>query len=258
MNLIEKYKQYFESWLSISVDEMLNHDGIHISSNAGRHNKPAGSLLYLPLTGFEIEDSLFISCIPEWEDELRFLTKNVPVPDAIEELNQFTKRKHTLLFSRHAFWGLKELNPNINFEKAVLLGESHIDAYIEFYRKIYPGLCSIIYTNEWIAEGFNELIDNKTTFCIFEDDGIVCATTSESLPYEPNELIQIGVATLESKYRKGYATQTCAAFINYHLNNNKLPVWKCDTANTASKMLANKLGFNHLGTELYISSACSM
>ena len=258
MSLIEKYKQYFESWLSISVDEMLNHDGIHISSNAGRHNKPDGSLLYFPLTGFEIEDSLFISCIPEWEDELRILTKNVSVPAAIEELIQFTKGKHTLLFSRHAFWGLNKLNPNTNLEKAVLLGESHIDAYIEFYRKIHPGLCSIIDPNEWIAEGFNELVGSQTTFCIFEDEDIVCATASERLPYEPNELIQIGVTTLESKYRKGYATQACAAFINYHSNNDKLPVWKCDTANTASNMLANKLGFKHLGSELYISSICSM
>lgn len=258
MSLIDKHKHYFESWLNLSEKEIISHEGIHISVNTGRHNKPEGSLLYFPMSGFETKNSLFISCIPEWEDEIKFLTKNASIPDAIERLNQFVEGKPTLLFKHHAFWGLKELNPNISFENVVFLDKSHMDAYIDFYRKTNAGLSSLVDPSVWMDESFNELVESKTIFCVFENNEIVCATTSDSLPYNPMGLIQIGINTLDANRRKGYATQACAAFINYHLKNEKLPVWKCKTENVASNMLAKKLGFNHFGNEFFISSICSM
>ena len=70
---LTKYRSYFEAWLNIPLEQMLPKKGIILSSHEKRRYKPDGWMLYLPVCGFEIEDALFISCIPELENVLSVL-----------------------------------------------------------------------------------------------------------------------------------------------------------------------------------------
>jgi len=216
INLIRKYKDYFESWLSVPIEQILQNTGIQIFSNVGRTLKPDGWMTFIPVCGFESDGSLFISCIPEWEDEIRLLLKDSALSDSLNKIEQFSEEKTSLAFFNHAFFGLNRLNPNIDTTEVTLLNNSHFDAYIEFYRKANPNLCAIIDPYEFISEDFQERVDSKIHFCIFENDEMVSVTTSDNLPNKPTGLIQLGIDTLKDYRRKGYAEKVCAAFINYY------------------------------------------
>ncbi len=55
--------------------------------------------------------------------------------------------------------------------------------------------------------------------------------------------LEIGIETSENFRGKGYAAMVCAKLIDYCLSRGLEPVWACRLENTASYMLAQKLGF---------------
>lgn len=55
--------------------------------------------------------------------------------------------------------------------------------------------------------------------------------------------LEIGIETSSEFRGKGLALISCSALIDYCLANNMEPIWSCRLENTASFMLAQKLGF---------------
>lgn len=72
-------------------------------------------------------------------------------------------------------------------------------------------------------------------------DNTVVSTAFSSFRIE-NQL-EIGIETLEKYRGKGFALNVCSALINYCIENSLEPVWACRMENTASYLLAHKLGF---------------
>jgi len=58
-----------------------------------------------------------------------------------------------------------------------------------------------------------------------------------------NDQLEIGIETSEAFRGKGYALTACSALIDYCLEYDFEPVWGCKLENTASYLLAQKLGF---------------
>ena len=58
-----------------------------------------------------------------------------------------------------------------------------------------------------------------------------------------NGQLEIGIETTEAFRGKGYALTACLALIDYCLDHDYEPVWGCKLENTASYLLAQKLGF---------------
>ena len=58
-----------------------------------------------------------------------------------------------------------------------------------------------------------------------------------------NDQLEIGIETSEAFRGKGYALTVCSALIDYCLEHDFEPVWGCKLENTASYLLAQKLGF---------------
>jgi GNAT superfamily N-acetyltransferase len=58
-----------------------------------------------------------------------------------------------------------------------------------------------------------------------------------------DNLLELGIETVESYRGKGFAILTCSSLIDYCLNNNYEPVWSCRLENVGSYNLAQKLGF---------------
>ncbi len=73
-------------------------------------------------------------------------------------------------------------------------------------------------------------------------DGNIVAGTAFSAFIIGSQL-EIGIETTDGYRGKGYATKTCMALIDYCLENGFEPLWACKFDNTASLMLAQKLGF---------------
>lgn len=58
-----------------------------------------------------------------------------------------------------------------------------------------------------------------------------------------NSQLELGIESASQFRGKGFAMHTCAALIDYCLENNYEPVWSCRLENTGSYLLAQKLGF---------------
>lgn len=56
--------------------------------------------------------------------------------------------------------------------------------------------------------------------------------------------LELGIESASQFRGKGFAMHTCAALIDYCLENRLEPVWSCRLENTASYLLAQKLGFD--------------
>lgn len=78
-------------------------------------------------------------------------------------------------------------------------------------------------------------------------DGVVASTAFSSCRFE--NLLEIGIETLEKYRGKGFALYVCSVLINYCIENGLEPIWACRMENIASYQLAHKLGFT---STLYI------
>ena len=250
-----KYKNYFETWLNIPVDKMEKSNGISLVSNEKQKQKLDGwRLLYLPVCAFETENALFISCIPEWEDELLKLLNNTLPSEAIQRMKKFFNDEKSLYCAYHRFFGIRSFDSQIDTTQATTLTNAHCEQFTNFYRKAHPSMSKLIDPKEWMAEDFKTRVDKKIHYCVFKDGEIVSATESENIPNKPDKMVQLGINTLPEYRRRGYAFIACAAFIKNHLQKGLMPVWECDFNNKASEILAAKLGFCHLGNVFYVSS----
>jgi RimJ/RimL family protein N-acetyltransferase len=56
-------------------------------------------------------------------------------------------------------------------------------------------------------------------------------------------ILEIGIETVDGFRGHGFAELTCCTLIDYCLERDLIPVWSCRLENTASYLLAQKLGF---------------
>lgn len=66
--------------------------------------------------------------------------------------------------------------------------------------------------------------------------------------YVHDNMLEIGIETVNEFRGMGYAEMVCSRLIDYCLERNLTPVWSCRFENTASLKLAQKLGFEVSGT----------
>ena len=137
------------------------------------------------------------------------------------------------------------------------MGETHFghfNKYYEFKRNLHPSLFKLIDPDTTTHQDYCNTVDEKAHFCVMANDEIACLTESENIPNTPDGIISLGINTLIEYRQKGYATAACAAFIKHSLRQRLLPIWECSFDNLASQMLAEKLGFRHIGNVYSIST----
>jgi len=167
-SMLQKYKPYFEAWLNVPIELMIQSKGVVITSNKKRHSKPIGWMTYIPLCAFETEQAVFISCIPEWESDIREALESVPVNEAINVLNRFSKMNELHVDGYHKIYGLEALNPLIDFTDAVLLGNDNYDQYWAFCKKTYPTMYSIIEQDDMIRDDYIKMVVKKRISALFK------------------------------------------------------------------------------------------
>ena len=72
-------------------------------------------------------------------------------------------------------------------------------------------------------------------------NGEIAATAFSAFVHE--NLLEIGIETVEKYRGNGYAELVCCKLIDKCLESGLVPVWSCRSENTASVRLAGKLGF---------------
>ena len=142
--------------------------------------------------------------------------------------------------------GVIELNTRVNFifnrdrylqlEKPVLSGNDEIVDTDTLHFERMQG--SVIPLKFW--DSARDFIQKGKGFTLLHDSEI--ASTAYSA-FVLENMLEIGIETVE-KYRGfGFAELTCCKLIDYCLERELIPVWSCRLENTASYKLAQKLGF---------------
>ena len=89
--------------------------------------------------------------------------------------------------------------------------------------------------------GYDRFARDGYGFCLMMADGQLGSVVYTD--GADDHSASIGVRTNPALRRQGFASVVCSAFIEATLARGMLPVWECEERNTASKRLAQKLGF---------------
>lgn len=142
--------------------------------------------------------------------------------------------------------GVVELNTRVNFifnrdkylqqNKFILSSNDTIVETDSLYFEQIQG--SVIPLKFW--DSANDFIQKGKGFTLLHNSEI--ASTAYSA-FVHEDMLEIGIETVE-KYRGfGFALLTCSKLIDYCLERELIPVWSCRFENAASYKLAQKLGF---------------
>lgn len=78
-----------------------------------------------------------------------------------------------------------------------------------------------------------------------------CPISTAFAAYVIGNKFEIGIETREEFRGQGYAESVCSHMIDYCLEKGYEPVWGCNSGNTGSWKLANKLGFEEVARRPY-------
>jgi len=106
---------------------------------------------------------------------------------------------------------------------------------------------------DWLREYFDAMVANG--YCVGADlDGrLVSCTDGPGIPYLADRLQEIGVNTVSSYRRNGYAALVCSKAAENIMNVGKYPIWRYRADNVASGKLAQKVGFRKIADILTLS-----
>jgi len=86
----------------------------------------------------------------------------------------------------------------------------------------------------------SQFLNDGVGFSLRYNGELACTAFSAFID---NGQLELGIESAAQFRGKGFALHTCAALIDYCLENNYEPVWSCRLENTGSYKLAQKLGF---------------
>ncbi len=92
-----------------------------------------------------------------------------------------------------------------------------------------------------------ECIEKGLYFAIFENSEIVSCTYSPGLLFNEERIVEMGIDTLESHRKNGYAYDCSIAMINDLLSSGRIPMIVIKRSNYKSINLAKKVGFKIFG-----------
>lgn len=144
------------------------------------------------------------------------------------------------IFCCRASYSIKyvfETMPAVHSEAKVLTVADYTE-YEKFFLKCHPGQ-----NTNWLREYFYEMVRDCMCVGVFADGGLVSCTDAPGMPYMEEDVQEIGINTLHEYRGRGYASAACSKCIQEILNHHKVPMWSTTIGNTASRKLAEKIGF---------------
>jgi GNAT acetyltransferase len=142
--------------------------------------------------------------------------------------------------------GIIELNTRVNFKfdkNKYFKCKSEIDTknyrIVRTDKKIFHEMKGkVIPSAFW--DNAKDFINNGIGFSLYSENQLVSTTYSS---YIHDQMLEIGIETVEKFRGKGFAKIICSRLIDYCLENNYEPIWSCSLENTGSYKLALSLGF---------------
>jgi len=93
---------------------------------------------------------------------------------------------------------------------------------------------------KYFWQNASQFLNDGVGFSLRYNGELACTAFSAFID---NGQLELGIESAANFRGKGFAMHTCAALIDYCLENGYEPVWSCRLENTGSYLLAQKLGF---------------
>ncbi|MBR6045787.1 MAG: GNAT family N-acetyltransferase [Ruminococcus sp.] len=178
-------------------------------------------------------DTAFLNCVydtflsPESEPPRRF----VLFSDS-ERIVDLFRGKNNIIFGKRYFFSYPgDTAPKAEIPAGYSVRELDEDLCRRLEGRIVPAF-------SWSSTA--EFLNGGKGFCVCDGDRPVAWAFSAAVS---SREIDTGVETLESHRGQGLAYAAASQMISFCLEQGKRPVWACDAGNTASRRLAEKLGF---------------
>lgn len=240
--------EYYSKWLG--QDEILLHDfsGVQYLYSSQRNVVQQGYGSRFDLYALCQKDRVVISYGDMAVDRLDALKAAIDSTMSVKEIGQTLER----IFQCEAGYGIKyafRAMPVLlgSLEVKALTGEDYKE-YERFFRRCNPNQ-----NIEWLREYFDEMALKRLCMGVFADGGLVSCTDAPQVPYMAEAVQEIGIHTVYEYRGRGYAAWACSKCMEELLNNHKVPLWSTSIDNTASRRLAEKIGFVELATEIHIT-----
>lgn len=198
--------------------------------NAGNHVFHKPLIDYMLNINGERTKTEWMQAYPRtWNDLITRLTGHSLVSPQ-SHARQGTIEVHTranFRFKRDKYYAIKK-NPGRSDLQIVRTGN---DLFEKMEGMVVP-------KNFWDTAA--DFLERGIGFTALENNKPACTAYSA---YIFDGQLELGIETVPEFRGKGYALSTCSALIDYCIKNNFEPVWSCRLENTASYLLAQKLGF---------------
>ena len=170
------------------------------------------------------EDAFVLYYSPDsWEDKIHVILKDKsPIKDR-RQFYTFKKLKHNWSALLPAGFTMQRVDRKLLANRRL----KHLDALVE---EMQSERASV---DDFLSKSFG--------FCLIHGDEIVSWCLSE---YNSGRQCEVGIETVEGYRRRGFATLTASALIEYAIANGITTIgWHCWADNEASIATARKVGF---------------
>jgi len=181
------------------------------------------------------------------------------VRDWFEWLQAFPSTWNTLIETQWAGYIVKSKDNPEGARKDIIEENTRVNFkfnranYLEFKQNHLHPHPETVRTDKYIFENMqgsvipmrfwndaNDFSNRGVAFSVMDGDEV--ASTAFSA-FVVGKQLEIGIETSDRYRGQGYAIATCSALIDYCLEYDYEPIWACRLENTASYLLAQKLGF---------------
>ncbi len=243
---MEITREYYSKWLG--QDGILNKDfsGIRYLYSEQRNMVQYGYGNRFDIYALCFKDRAVISYGEAAMDRLDAMKNAIGGKMTIKEIGQILEQ----IFCCRASYGVKYVFEAVAVvhSEARMLTEADYKHYKTFFQKCNPGQ-----NTEWLREYFYEMVRDHMCVGMYADGELVSCTDAPGVPYMAGDVQEIGINTLQGYRGRGYATAVCSKCIQEILNYHKVPIWSTTIDNTASRKLAEKIGFAEFAEVIYIT-----
>jgi RimJ/RimL family protein N-acetyltransferase len=244
MSYLSKTMEYYSQWTDISIDKIKSRHFISVLSDK-RNEIPKGYRDKFDLYYFINDKVRVASYNKSVEKYINALSK---IND-VESVQQFIEKEIKGNIYHSIKFVFDKIDNTIDTEDAVLLSKNDFELFSDFF-------CTDNDYHEdlsWLEKYYNKAVINNSFWCIKEGGKIISTTDSPTVSYMENEIVEIGISTLEKYRNKGNAKKVCTACLKQIIKDGKIPIWSCGNTNIKSIRLAKKIGFKYLADVIMVS-----